>query len=167
MRSARVRERGRQAGWPPGFGYVVDLFKNRVETYVRRLCAKTKPRKVLVCAIYYPEETTRGGWADASLKAMCYDANPGKLQLLIRKVFTHATVKIRVPGVEVVRVPLFEVLDSRDPRDYEQRVEPSAGAGAKMADRVSRKLLGRDEQRRLLVGSRRIPTRCQIRSHSR
>jgi len=124
---------GTLTGWPPGFGYVVDLFKNRVETYVRRLCAKTKPRKVLVCAIYYPEETTRGGWADAALKAMRYDANPGKLQLLIRKVFQHATVKIRVPGVEVIPVPLFEVLDSGDPRDYEQRVEPSAGAGAKMA----------------------------------
>ena len=42
-------------------------------------------------------------------------------------------MKIRVPGVEVIPVPLFEVLDSGDPRDYEQRVEPSAGAGAKMA----------------------------------
>ena len=64
---------------------------------------------------------------------MCYVADPGKLQLLIRKVFQHATTKIRVPGVDVIPVPLFEVLDSRDPRDYEQRVEPSAGAGAKMA----------------------------------
>ena len=111
----------------------MDLFKNRVESYVRRLCTTTKPRTVLVCAIYYPEETTRGGWADTALKAMCYDFNPGKLQLLIRKVFEHATARIRVPGVNVVPVPLFEVLDSQDPRDYEQRVEPSASAGAKMA----------------------------------
>jgi hypothetical protein len=35
--------------------------------------------------------------------------------------------------VNVVPVPLFEVLDSKDPRDYEQRVEPSASAGSKMA----------------------------------
>ena len=124
---------GTCSGWPLGFGYVVDLFKNRVESYVRRLCATTKPRTVLVCAIYYPEETTRGGWADTALKAMCYDFNPGKLQLLIRKVFEHATARIRVPGVNVVPVPLFEVLDSKDPRDYEQRVEPSASAGSKMA----------------------------------
>ena len=32
------------AGWPPGFGYVADLFKNRVENYVRKLCAATRPK---------------------------------------------------------------------------------------------------------------------------
>lgn len=54
-------------GWPPGFGYVVDLFKNRVENYVRRLVGKKKPKKVLVCTIYYPEERASGSWADAAL----------------------------------------------------------------------------------------------------
>ena len=28
----------------PGFGYVADLFKNRVENYVRKLCAATRPK---------------------------------------------------------------------------------------------------------------------------
>lgn len=36
-------------GWPPGFGYLVDLFKNRVQNYITRLVAKHKPRVVIVC----------------------------------------------------------------------------------------------------------------------
>ena len=71
-------------GWPPGFGYLVDLFKNRVENYIIRLVAKTKPKKVLVCTIYYPEERASGGWADGALACLCYNINPGKLQAAIR-----------------------------------------------------------------------------------
>ena len=36
-------------GWPPGFGYFVDLFKNRVGNYVRRLVGRRKPKKVIIC----------------------------------------------------------------------------------------------------------------------
>ena len=38
-----------------------------------------------------------------------------------------------VPGVEVVPVALFDVLDSKRSEDYVQRVEPSARGGKKMA----------------------------------
>eukprot|EP00982_Pelagococcus_subviridis_P010148 30972-Pelagococcus_subviridis.AAC.1 len=38
-----------------------------------------------------------------------------------------------VPGVEVVPVALFDVLDSKRSEDYVQRVEPSARGGEKMA----------------------------------
>ena len=96
--------------------------------------AKKKPKKVLICTIYYPEERAAGSWADAALSAMCYNSDPGKLQCAIRQIFRHATSKIRIPGVEVVvPVPLFEVLDAKNPRDYEQRVEPSVEGGRKMA----------------------------------
>lgn len=64
---------------------------------------------------------------------MCYNVNPGKLQCAIRQIFRHATSRIRIPGTEVVPIPLFEVLDAKDPGDYEQRVEPSARGGRKMA----------------------------------
>lgn len=128
------------AAFPPGFGYLVDLFGNRVQNYARRLCAKTKPRKILVCCIYFPaektgepEETETPGWADGALSALRYDHDPGKLQLAIRKIFEHATRRVTVPGVQVVPVPLFEALDAKDARDYEQRVEPSATGGEKMA----------------------------------
>ena len=42
-----------------------------------------------------------------------------------------------MPGVPVVPVPLFEVLDPQDARDYEQRVEPSAAGGRKMARAIA------------------------------
>jgi hypothetical protein len=42
-----------QVGWPPGFGYLVDLFLNRVQNYITRLVAKHKPRTVVVC-MYVP-----------------------------------------------------------------------------------------------------------------
>lgn len=64
---------------------------------------------------------------------MCYNVNPGKLQCAIRQIFRNATSRIRIPGTEVVPIPLFEVLDAKDPGDYEQRVEPSARGGRKMA----------------------------------
>ena len=51
----------------------------------------------------------------------------------MRQIFRHATSRIRIPGTEVVPIPLFEVLDAKDPGDYEQRVEPSATGGKKMA----------------------------------
>ena len=115
----------------------MDLFGNRVQNYVRRLVARTKPKKVLVCTIYYPREkrAARGtedaaaSWADPALRALGYDADPRSTRALIRAVHAHATSRITVPGVPVVPVPLFEVLDPQDARDYEQRVEPSA-AGA-------------------------------------
>ena len=110
---------------PLGFGYFVDLFKNRVGNYVRQLVSKTKPKKVIVCMIYYLDEEQNGSWADGALSAMCYNCNPGKLQCAIRKVFEHATSKISIPGTEVVGFPLFEVLDGKNTRDYHERVEPS------------------------------------------
>jgi hypothetical protein len=123
----------------------VDLFGNRVQNYVRRLCSRTKPKKVLVCTIYYPREkhpATTGdesvsgsgaSWADPALRALGYDQDPRHTRALIRAVHLHATSRITVPGVPVVAVPLFEALDPKDARDYEQRVEPSAAGGRKMA----------------------------------
>mmetsp|Transcript_57614 Transcript_57614/g.160517 ORF Transcript_57614/g.160517 Transcript_57614/m.160517 type:complete len:351 (-) Transcript_57614:89-1141(-) len=120
-------------GWPLGMGYFVDLFKNRVENYVRRLVGDKKPKKVVVCMIYYLDEKATGSWADGALCCMCYNCNPGKLQAAIRKVFELATKRIEIPGTEVVAFPLFEVLDGKTSSDYIQRVEPSPTGSAKMA----------------------------------
>ena len=76
-------------------------------------------------------------WADPALRALGYDADPRSTRALIRAVHAHATSRITVPGVPVVPVPLFEVLDPRDARDYEQRVEPSAAGGRKMARAIA------------------------------
>ena len=117
-------------GCPCGFGYAVDLFGNRVQNYVRRLVARTKPKKVLVCTIYYPREKraargTEGRGASLMRYARSTRRGPEKHARAIRAVHAHATSRITVPGVPVVPVPLFEVLDPQDARDYEQRVEPS------------------------------------------
>lgn len=38
------------AGWPPGLAYFVDLFRHRVENYVKRMLGGKRPKKVIVCA---------------------------------------------------------------------------------------------------------------------
>eukprot|EP00520_Triparma_pacifica_P008211 CAMPEP_0118666086 /NCGR_PEP_ID=MMETSP0785-20121206/19008_1 /TAXON_ID=91992 /ORGANISM="Bolidomonas pacifica, Strain CCMP 1866" /LENGTH=74 /DNA_ID=CAMNT_0006560335 /DNA_START=586 /DNA_END=806 /DNA_ORIENTATION=- len=73
--------------------------------------------------IYYPDVSPRQpSWADAALGFLGYNRNPGKLQLMIRKMYEMAVSEIKIPGVEVVPIPLFEVLDGGDTRDYVARV---------------------------------------------
>ena len=76
---------------PPCFGYLVHMFGMRVRKYIERLTAKTKPKKILVCMIYYPDENPIPSWAGPALGALGYNAKPHRLQLLIRKLFIEAT----------------------------------------------------------------------------
>lgn len=124
---------GTVCGFPLGLGYFVDLFKNQVENYVKRILGKRRPRKVLVCMIYYPGVASEPSWADGALGALGYNACPDRLQRLIRTVFELGTKRISIPGTEVVAVPLFRVLDPAERGDYLQRVEPSVQGGHKMA----------------------------------
>ena len=98
------------------------------------LTAKTKPAKILICMIYYPDERNAGGWASKALNFLGYDKDPEKIQLLIRKAFHEATSLIHIPGVDVIPVPLFHALNGKDTTDYVARVEPSAQGGTKMAE---------------------------------
>mmetsp|Transcript_28867 Transcript_28867/g.62860 ORF Transcript_28867/g.62860 Transcript_28867/m.62860 type:complete len:340 (+) Transcript_28867:53-1072(+) len=118
---------------PPSFGYFIDLFGNIVQNYVLRLIGCTRPQKVVVCTIYFPDEMVTGSWADAALGALGYNSAPDKLQAAIRTIFRLATARICIPGTEVVAFPLFEVLDGKTTSDYVARVEPSVSGGAKMA----------------------------------
>jgi hypothetical protein len=121
--------------YPPCLGYLTHTFGTRLQCYLEALTAKTKPSKILVCMIYFPEEVaTERGWADPSLAALRYNTNPTKLQALIRKVYKEAICNIRIPGSQVVPVPLFEVLDGKTSADYIARVEPSPSGGRKMAE---------------------------------
>jgi len=120
-------------GWPPGVGYFADLFKNRVGNYIRRMVSKTKPKKVVVCMIYFLDETQTGSWADGALGCMCYNCFPYRLQSAIRAMYRVATKKIKIDGTEVVAFPLFKVLDGKTSSDYLERVEPSPSGGEKMA----------------------------------
>ena len=113
---------------------MVDMFKNRVGHYVRRLVSDTKPKKVVICMIYHLDEKSTGSWADCALKCLCYDCCPGRLQAGIEATYRHATSKIRISGTEVQPFALFDVLDGKTTSDYLQRVEPSPQGGRKMAD---------------------------------
>jgi hypothetical protein len=83
---------------------------------------------------YYLDETPTPSWAGPALSCLGYNRTPQKLQTLIRRGFVEATSKITIPGVEVVPVPLFNVLDGKNSRDYVARVEPSSQGGRKMAE---------------------------------
>jgi len=132
-------------GWPPGMGYFIDLFGNQIQTYIMKIIGCRRPRKVLVCMIYYPDEAATGSWADAALTCLRYDQDPGKLQAAIRAMFNLAISRICIPGVDVEGFPLYEVLDGRDSSDYVARVEPSARGGKKMAIALLNKLLEQRE----------------------
>mmetsp|Transcript_27967 Transcript_27967/g.86493 ORF Transcript_27967/g.86493 Transcript_27967/m.86493 type:complete len:335 (+) Transcript_27967:449-1453(+) len=129
-------------GFPLGLGYFADLFGNRVRAYATNLVAKRKPRAVVICMIYYLDVRGRGSWADATLKLLGYNAAPKLLQRAIRHVYRTGTQRIRIDGVPVIALPLYEVLDGSDTRDYVQRVEPSPVGGAKMAAAIGEAVLG-------------------------
>jgi len=84
--------------------------------------------------IYYPDENNEPSWANAALGSLGYNTNPAKIQLLLRKFFEEATSSIRIPGSEVIPIPLFHPLDGTRSEDYVARVEPSARGGKKMAE---------------------------------
>lgn len=92
--------------------------------------------------IYYLDQKPGGSWADDVLNNLGYDTNPGKLQLIIRTLFTQIVEKgFDIPGTIVQAFPLFKVLDGTDSGDYCQRVEPSVQGGRKMANALLGALL--------------------------
>lgn len=80
-----------------------------------------------------------------------YNADPGKLQLIIRTLF-RALRKRRIgrelagEGTCVLHVPLFTALDPRDSGNYIQRVEPSVEGGRQMAEVLLGVLLAEDSE---------------------
>lgn len=124
-----------------GLGHFISMFRDQLLRYLTLLLEKQKPRKVLVCMIYYPDVVSTGSWADFALSALDYNNNPKRLQAAISAVFEHAVSKIHIEGTQVVPVPLFERLDGSDPADYIERVEPSMQGGAKMAKLLLQNIL--------------------------
>jgi len=125
------------SAFPPSYGYFLHLFGPRVQNYLTRLTSGPHPpRKVLICCIYYVDETKSGSWADLILGAVGYDTDPSQLQMLTRMIFKQATSQISLPNSQVVPVPLFTVMDGKDSGDYCERVEPSSQGGSKMAQLI-------------------------------
>ena len=121
------------------FKYLVDIFKTHIECYIKALTTRKVPKKIVVCAIYYP--CLKGtGWADTTLNLMQYKTRYKDIHKIIRMIYRHATSKIVIPGATIIPCPLYKVLDCNDEQDYIQRVEPSPTGGMKMAEWFCRKL---------------------------
>ncbi|KAI9815308.1 MAG: hypothetical protein M1827_002788 [Pycnora praestabilis] len=125
-------------GWAPGLSYFVKMFRDTLRQYVEKLVQKQKPRAVIICMIYFPDESVAQlGWADFTLSKLGYNSNPQHLQAVIRKVYELGTKKIVIPGTRIIPCALFEVLDGKTSVYYKERVEPSVQGGQKMAARFS------------------------------
>ena len=121
--------------------YFTTIFKKRTAAYIDALIAKEKPKHVFVCMIYYPDENSmERSWAGDMLAKIGYNANPQKLQLIIRRLYETATSKVRIKGVNVQPVPLHRVLNGKYSSDYTDRVEPSEKGGRKMADHFNHRI---------------------------
>lgn len=140
--------------WPPGLGFLVDTFRNRVERYVRRLLSALKrktgkrPRKVVVCSYYFVDRNTdTPSWADCALGCcLRYNTAPEHLQAAMTQIFRLATSRVRISGVEVVPFAMSDVLDGTIASDYVARVEPSASGGKKIAEALVRLLVEKDAE---------------------
>ncbi len=43
------------------------------------MISKNKPKKIIICSLYFLDEKATGGWADKQLKFLGYDNDPTKL----------------------------------------------------------------------------------------
>lgn len=116
-----------------GTGHLVKLFRDKVQSYLEALVSKCKPKCIIVCMIYFPQEEFVNSWANTALSALRYQSDPSKLQTAIREIYQRGTRDIAIEGVEMVYVPLFEAMDGKTSSDYVERVEPSDSGGHKLA----------------------------------
>jgi hypothetical protein len=124
-----------------GMNYFIKMFKNDVENYIKTLIGNNKPRKIIICMIYYPDEKKSNSWADKSLGALGYNSNPGKLQEIIKQIFIHATMQIHIPECNIIPFPMYSVMDGKNQQDYIERCEPSAIGGRKLAIEFAKLIL--------------------------
>ena len=122
--------------FPPGYGYFLHLFGTKIQSFLDRLTDKMRPKIIVICMIYYPDERPGQSWADGILAALGYNSNPKKLQLLIDRVFQDATEQISLPGTRIIALPLSKALDGKNTEDYSARVEPSIPGGHKIANLI-------------------------------
>jgi hypothetical protein len=124
-----------ESGKASSLQYFKHMFGTQIQDYVTRMTAKTRPRAVIICMIYFPLEAEfkQKSWAEMQLKALGYNSYPVQLQTAIRAMYEIATKQIKIEGTEVVPFALHEVLDGKSPDDYTARVEPNDEGGRKMA----------------------------------
>lgn len=121
-----------------GMRHFKGLFCDETQAYVEKLVSKTKPSKVVVAMIYYPDENSASeSWSGRVLRLLDYDRRPERLQAFIAAAYESGTKKIAVDGVPVIPCPLFEALDGKSSSQYVARVEPSEEGGAAMSKLIA------------------------------
>jgi len=119
-----------------GLKHFVYLFKDKMTHYLKQLTFRTKPKKIIVSMIYFPDQIPSGGWADNVLSKLSYYNNPKKLQAAIKAIFKHAVSQIQIDGIEVIPFPMFQYLDGTNTNLYCVGVEPSALGNRVLAEGV-------------------------------
>jgi len=131
MNNIETINKGPDAAWC--MNYFIDIFKNKSTDYILKLIGDKRPKKIIVCMIYYPDQKMTGGWADRTLNSLGYNTDPKKLQAAINQIFIHGTSQIKINGSEIIPFPMYKILNGRNTDDYIQRVEPSNQGGLKLA----------------------------------
>ena len=121
--------------------YFIDLFKNGITEYIRKLTIKNKPEKIIICMIYYPDLTLTKSWCGNILKSLDYHKFPNILQTIIEQIYNLAISKIQIEDLKIIAFPMFKFLDGSDTKDYVQMVEPSNIGGKKIAEELVKIIL--------------------------
>lgn len=121
-----------------GMPHFRSLFRDMTRHYIEQLVSKTRPKRVIVCMIYFPDEANTPSWAGPTLSCLQYNSNPERLQAIIRGVFECATMQIQLDGVDVVGCPLFDAMNGKDSLLYVDRVEPSEKGGLAISELLTR-----------------------------
>ncbi|CAN8064856.1 unnamed protein product [Agarophyton chilense] len=116
-----------------GFSHLVSLFGYAVQKYITRMLSGRRPRLVVICGLYFPDEALVPSWASFILRALRYNSHPEGLQRLIESVYEAAASTFQILGVRVVTVPFYRVMNGKDTNLYVARVEPSEQGGQAMA----------------------------------
>ncbi len=80
------------------------IFRGKTTAYIRAMTKRTRPKKVLICGIYF-FSLEGSSWADAILDLAGYHpgGTPEKLKRAIRMVYEYAIKEIKI-GNTVARI---------------------------------------------------------------
>ena len=110
-----------------------EIFYTKLKTYIKQLTSKNKPKKVIVCMLYYPNLQDPSGWASTLLTLFKSLGAEYMICDLIQKVYRECVSKIKIKGLDIKACPLYVALDGTDPNCYVSGVEPSVVGGRKLA----------------------------------
>jgi len=60
-----------------GFGHLMSIFRDNIEKYIQELTTRNKPKRVLVCSLYFPDMNCSASWAEKPLRLLGYNDNNG------------------------------------------------------------------------------------------